>query len=74
MGMLFLAAGDINKAIDGTYGSANDNLAGGATASCSAPVQTARIIQKAGPSVALFSDPYYSCVQNFYVATNGSNG
>jgi parallel beta-helix repeat protein len=26
-----------------------------------------------GPSQALFNSPYYSCVRNFYVATNGSD-
>jgi len=42
-------------------------------ASCSAPIQTAPAIQKPGPSAALFSNPYYSCVRNFYVTTNGNN-
>ena len=30
-------------------------------------------VQKPGPSQALFDNPYYTCVRNFYVATNGSN-
>ena len=46
---------------------------GGTTASCSAPLQTALAIQKPGPSAALFSSPYYTCIRNFYVATNGNN-
>jgi hypothetical protein len=29
--------------------------------------------QKPGPSAALFGNPYYSCVRNFYVATTGSD-
>jgi parallel beta-helix repeat protein len=43
---------------------------GGTIASCSAP---APVIQKPGPSAALFSTPYYSCVRNFYVANSGNN-
>ena len=30
-------------------------------------------VQDPGPSQALFNNPYYSCVRNFYVATNGSD-
>jgi hypothetical protein len=30
-------------------------------------------VQKPGPSQALFDNPYYTCVRNYYVATNGSN-
>src|SRR5215471_12005081 len=30
--------------------------------------------QKPGPSSALFASPYYRCLRNFYVATNGSDG
>jgi hypothetical protein len=30
-------------------------------------------VQGPGPSQALFSSPYYQCVTNYYVATNGSN-
>jgi parallel beta-helix repeat protein len=30
-------------------------------------------VQVPGPSVALFNNPYYTCVRNFYVATNGSD-
>jgi hypothetical protein len=29
--------------------------------------------QDPGPSQALFNNPYYTCVRNFYVATTGSN-
>jgi parallel beta-helix repeat protein len=49
---------------------AGDN--GETTASCSAPLLTAPV-QKPGPSAALFSSPYYSCVRNFYIAANGNN-
>jgi parallel beta-helix repeat protein len=28
---------------------------------------------KPGPSTALFADPYYTCLRNFYVATTGSD-
>jgi parallel beta-helix repeat protein len=30
-------------------------------------------LQKPGPSADLFASPFYACVRNFYVATNGSN-
>ena len=30
-------------------------------------------VQTPGPSLALFNNPYYTCVRNFYVATNGSD-
>jgi parallel beta-helix repeat protein len=43
---------------------------GGGSASCEAP---AAAPQKPGPSAALFSDPYYTCVKNYYVATTGSD-
>src|SRR5262249_7917298 len=37
-------------------------------------VPTATTAQKPGPSSALFASPYYRCLRNFYVATNGSDG
>src|SRR6516162_9481458 len=30
-------------------------------------------VESPGPSLALFNSPYYTCVRNFYVATNGSD-
>jgi len=30
-------------------------------------------VEVPGPSLALFNNPYYTCVRNFYVATNGSD-
>src|ERR1700677_2204954 len=30
-------------------------------------------IQKPGPSVQLFDNPYYQCLRNFYVATGGKD-
>jgi parallel beta-helix repeat protein len=53
-------------------------------ASCSAPLQTGggggegdggsgTSGQKPGPSADLFNTPYYKCVNNFYVATTGSD-
>jgi hypothetical protein len=38
-----------------------------------APPPTPTTPQKPGPSAALFSNPYYSCVSNYYVATTGSD-
>jgi len=57
---------------------------GGSTASCSAPLQqssgsgsgsgsTSGAAQVPGPSADLFNSPYYQCVNNFYVATTGSD-
>jgi parallel beta-helix repeat protein len=43
---------------------------GGTTASCEAPTTA---VQKPGPSVQLFANPYYTCVTNYYVATTGSD-
>jgi hypothetical protein len=40
------------------------------TVTGSSPAPTG--VQKPGPSQALFDNPYYTCVRNFYVATNGS--
>jgi parallel beta-helix repeat protein len=31
-------------------------------------------VQVPGPSAALHAAPYYTCLRNFYVATNGNNG
>jgi hypothetical protein len=31
-------------------------------------------VQSPGPSQALYASPYYTCVTNYYVATNGSSG
>src|SRR5262249_6136593 len=51
---------------------------GGATASCSAPLLQASPppppppppggVEVPGPSAALFNNPYYSCLKNYYVA------
>jgi parallel beta-helix repeat protein len=40
----------------------------GTSASCSAPAP-----QVPGPSLALFNNPYYSCVHNYYVSAAGSD-
>jgi hypothetical protein len=62
-----------NSAIYGT-GPWAWTCAAGTVASCSAQVATATTPQKPGPSPALFANPYYRCLRNFYVATNGSDG
>ena len=46
---------------------------GGTTAPCSAPVQTVPSVQKPGPSTDLFSHPYYTCVNNYYISALGSD-
>ena len=46
---------------------------GGTIAQCSAPVQTVPTVQKPGPSANLFTNPYYTCVNNYYVSTSGSD-
>jgi hypothetical protein len=45
----------------------------GTTAPCSAPVQTGPSVQKPGPSAYLFANPYYTCVNNYYISTSGSD-
>jgi hypothetical protein len=42
-------------------------------AQCSAPVQTSPSVQKPGPSADLFANPYYTCVNNYYVSSSGSD-
>jgi hypothetical protein len=42
-------------------------------AQCSAPVQTSPSVQKPGPSADLFANPYYTCVNNYYVSTSGND-
>jgi hypothetical protein len=46
---------------------------GGTTTLCSALLQTAPSAQKPGPSSNLFANTYYTCVANYYVASNGSD-
>ena len=46
---------------------------GTTSAQCSAPVKTALLVQKPGPSADLFANPYYTCVHNYYVSTSGSD-
>jgi hypothetical protein len=46
---------------------------GGTTTQCSAPVKTASLVQKPGPSADLFANPYYTCVNNYYIASSGSD-
>src|SRR6516165_5861514 len=47
---------------------------GGTNSSCSAPLQSSTGgVEVPGPSQTLFNNPFYSCVRNFYVATNGSD-
>ena len=46
---------------------------GGTTAQCSAPVKTASLVQKPGPSADLFANPYYTCVKNYYISTSGND-
>jgi hypothetical protein len=45
----------------------------GRSAQCAAPVQTSPSVQKPGPSADLFAKPYYTCVNNYYVSTSGSD-
>lgn len=45
---------------------------GGSTASCEAP-STMPDPEKPGPSAQLFSNPYYTCVSNYYVAATGND-
>jgi hypothetical protein len=52
-----------------TWSCAGSN--GGTTASCEAFTPTSA--QKPGPSQALFNNPYYTCNQNWYVSTTGSD-
>jgi hypothetical protein len=52
-----------------TWSCAGSN--GGSTAYCEAPTTTAA--EKPGPSAELFSNPYYTCVTNYYVATTGND-
>jgi hypothetical protein len=44
---------------------------GGSTASCEAYTPTTP--DKPGPSIRLFNSPYYTCVNNYYVSTTGSD-
>ena len=46
---------------------------GGTIAQCSAPLKTAYLVQKPGPSADLFANPYYTCVNNYYISTSGSD-
>lgn len=46
-------------------------VSGGTTASCQA--FTADSPQTPGPSAQLYANPFYECVRNFYVATNGND-
>jgi parallel beta-helix repeat protein len=46
---------------------------GGTNSSCSATLQSSAGVEVPGPSQALFNAPFYTCLQNFYVATNGSD-
>jgi parallel beta-helix repeat protein len=43
------------------------------TNGCAALLSRTGTLEKPGPSAALFTAPFYSCVRNFYVATNGSD-
>ena len=42
-------------------------------AQCSAPVKTALLVQKPGPSADLFANPYYTCLHNYYISNSGSD-
>jgi parallel beta-helix repeat protein len=46
---------------------------GGKIAQCSASLKTASSVQKPGPSADLFANPYYTCVNNYYISTSGSD-
>jgi len=58
--------------VDDLCGSST-NVTASSAAQCSAPAQTAGSVQKPGPSVDLFTNPYYTCVNNYYVSTSGSD-
>jgi parallel beta-helix repeat protein len=45
---------------------------GGSTASCEAPSMMPDP-EKPGPSAQLFSNPYYTCITNYYVAATGND-
>src|SRR5262249_44480863 len=47
---------------------------GGTNSSCSAPLQSGTGgVEIPGPSQTLFNNPFYTCLRNLYVATNGSD-
>jgi parallel beta-helix repeat protein len=56
-----------------------DGSNGGTSSSCSAPLQSSTSgnpptgVEAPGPSQALFNNPFYTCLRNFYVATNGND-
>jgi parallel beta-helix repeat protein len=51
-----------------------DGSNGGTNSSCSAPLQSSTGgTEVPGPSQALFNAPFYTCLRNFYVATNGND-
>ncbi len=65
-------ASSVNGSGPWTWSCAGSNR--GTTASCSAlSSATNTTKQVPGPSQALFDNPYYSCVRNYYVATTGSD-
>jgi hypothetical protein len=48
---------------------------GGSNSSCSAPLTSQQSgTEIPGPSAALFASPFYTCLNNFYVATDGDDG
>ena len=54
-----------------TWSCAGSN--GGTTASCSVSLSSSGNVEVPGPSQTLFNHPFYTCLRNFYVATNGND-
>jgi hypothetical protein len=50
-----------------------NDLCGPANDECSASLKTRSLVQKPGPSTDLFASPYYTCVNNYYISTSGSD-
>jgi hypothetical protein len=46
---------------------------GDTTSHCASPAQTSPPVQKPGPSADLFANPYFTCVNNYYISTSGSD-
>jgi hypothetical protein len=44
---------------------------GDMTSHCAAAAQPLPSVQKPGPSADLFANPYYTCVNNYYISTSG---
>jgi hypothetical protein len=63
------------QSVNDLCGSSNGVAASSAptNAPCSALLSTAGAAEKPGPSATLFAAPFYYCIRNFFVATNGND-